>query len=329
MNFKNKPRTLSERARKRMRSAISSYADLHQAYSVRMPLSHLVWRAAPAFGFSLLVVSITGAGMTFASERSLPGDALYPVKVSIVEPAVAALKKSPEEKESWHTTVVERRLGEATELAAQERLNTKTRTQIDAALTKESKRMNALAEKYGKEGESARELALRSELEARLRAHDTILDELFEHLPKDSMVREEVQEVRKTLDREGARIVEQRRLAELLTERSATPSVEAIEAALKSVDESVRMIEQSDSRHSPLQEKVSERTLRAQKYAEYVRGSIDEGRVSGSSFVMAQEAAREAREAAIVATWGKVLHESVETHATSTKPRADEETSTE
>ena len=305
---------LSDRARRRIRAELSAYLDLYQAGPVRTPFSSLLARAAPACGVSLLAIGLTGAGISYASEQALPGDALYPVKVSIVEPAVAAFQDTPEEKEEWHRTITQRRLSEATELATTEKLDATTREQIDAAVKTEARRMNAIADRYGKEGDSARELAIRSELEARLAAHERVLDAVYERLPEDTTLREEVKELRDSIDAEQEYMTERRRAAEQLTERGGKPADAAIQAALSAIESSSVRVEETHRKRSALDEEAQERMERAHRYAEFVRTELREGRVSGNTYVLAEEGARAAREAAIYAFWSTQVREADEIH---------------
>jgi len=50
-----------------------------------------------------------GGGLAFASERSLPGDILYPIKTNITEEVVASFQSTPEAKIAWEEKRVERR----------------------------------------------------------------------------------------------------------------------------------------------------------------------------------------------------------------------------
>lgn len=301
--------TLSDRARRRMRAELSAYLDLYQAGRVRSPFFISALRVVPAFGVSLLTIGLTSAGLAYASGTALPGEPLYPVKTVFVEPTVAALQNTPEEKESWRQEVTERRLSEATELAAKNKLDTKTRTIIDAAVKTQAVRMNALADKHGATGNQVRELALRSELEARLAGHERVLDELFERLPKDSSAAKEVKELRNSIEAEHERMTEKRRFAELVTERRGVPVAEAVTAALMRIEASERQVRREAEGENPLKDEVGHRMEYAKKLADYARKEVESGSPSGNAYVRAEEGVRAAREAAIFATWGKLVRD--------------------
>jgi len=74
---------------------------------------------AVRFAFALALILVVGSGGTaFAAEGTLPGDFLYPVKVSIVEPVQGALQVSDTAKARWNAQIATERLNEAQALAA-------------------------------------------------------------------------------------------------------------------------------------------------------------------------------------------------------------------
>ena len=75
--------------------------------------------------FVVLVVFI-GGGTTSAAQGALPGDLLYPVKVSINETVEVALAPTPAAKAEVQVRLAERRVEEAQKLSSQGRLNKKT-----------------------------------------------------------------------------------------------------------------------------------------------------------------------------------------------------------
>ena len=80
---------------------------------------------------ALLVVVVVGAGGTsVAAQWSLPGDLLYPVKISVNEEVQAALAVSPVAKAQVHAALAERRIEEAQTLAARGTLDATTTQEI-------------------------------------------------------------------------------------------------------------------------------------------------------------------------------------------------------
>src|SRR3989338_9046963 len=84
------------------------------SYHVRMSLAGLV-----LFVFA-------GTGTVSAAQGALPGDLLYPVKVSINEKVEVALAPTPAAKAEVQVRLAERRVEEAQKLSSQGRLNKKT-----------------------------------------------------------------------------------------------------------------------------------------------------------------------------------------------------------
>ena len=70
--------------------------------------------------YACAIVLMLGTGTTFAAEAALPGDVLYGVKVTVVEPLHSALLRTPEEKAMFAVELADRRLADA-EIAASEK----------------------------------------------------------------------------------------------------------------------------------------------------------------------------------------------------------------
>lgn len=81
----------------------------------RMPRS-LAW------ALGAVIISVSGASVTLASTRAIPGDPLYPAKVYGVEPIERALAFSADAKADVAADHLERRFREAAELSASGKL---------------------------------------------------------------------------------------------------------------------------------------------------------------------------------------------------------------
>lgn len=77
---------------------------------------------ALAWALAAIVAAGSGATATYASAQSLPGEALYSVKVNLLEPAEEALAFSAEAKAAVAVSHIERRYQEAALLSASGRL---------------------------------------------------------------------------------------------------------------------------------------------------------------------------------------------------------------
>src|SRR3990167_7091842 len=60
----------------------------------------------------VLIIVVGGGGISYAAEGTLPGDLLYPVKITVNESVRGALAFSAASKAEWHATAAERRMVE-------------------------------------------------------------------------------------------------------------------------------------------------------------------------------------------------------------------------
>lgn len=94
------------------------------------------WMRLFSGSMAVLVLFIAcGAGVSYAAEFSLPGDALYGVKVSFTEPLLLRFNSSTEAKVRLAAMLVSRRLEEAEKLAEKSRLTAERVTIVQERLT--------------------------------------------------------------------------------------------------------------------------------------------------------------------------------------------------
>lgn len=184
--------SLRPEAKARMRADLSAFADFH-AIADEVRETHLVAVHAPArtrlfstrgwfapFAGALTIVLMTGT--TYAAEKTIPGDTLYPIKVRVTEPVQLALSATPESKAKTHTALADRRLKEAEVLAVNRKLDDGTQAYLQQEFSKHVDRSLAAAETLSVSGKKDVSLEVRSSLEAQLIAHEDILDEVEDHL---------------------------------------------------------------------------------------------------------------------------------------------------
>lgn len=130
--------------------------------------------AMPAVFVAVLVLS---GGVSYAAEGTVPGDALYPVKVRVNEEVRAALLVSPEDEVSWNIRRAERRLEEAAALASRGELDAENQEALTVQFEEHS---NEVAEQVSELEVSNPALALEanSEFEASLTAHEEVLEQV-------------------------------------------------------------------------------------------------------------------------------------------------------
>jgi hypothetical protein len=95
------------------------------------------------FTTSLLVVlSLTGGTLTYAAQNSLPGDSLYPIKTDFSENILRVIHStSPVARANFETTIMEKRLVEAEDLAKSQKLNSQNEASIQTAITVQENRV--------------------------------------------------------------------------------------------------------------------------------------------------------------------------------------------
>lgn len=113
---------LSAESSLRMRERLVAHARAHPAL-VRSPYQRFIYRVRmPLTALSLMLLIGAGGATSYAALDSLPGDPLYLMKVSVIEPMQAALAFSPQQKALLQVKVAETRASEEVQLAAKNKL---------------------------------------------------------------------------------------------------------------------------------------------------------------------------------------------------------------
>src|SRR3989338_2322917 len=113
------------------------------SYNLRMSLA------------GLLLFVLAGTGTVSAAQGALPGDLLYPVKVSVNEKVEVALAPTPAAKAEVQVRLAERRVDEARELSVRGRLDEKTAKILMDDFDEHSSQALALTEPDEQEAASA------------------------------------------------------------------------------------------------------------------------------------------------------------------------------
>lgn len=157
--------------RARMRS--ESPRKEHLIASVAAFLSSL--RFAPALAAFLVLILGTGAGVSLAAEYALPGDTLYPVKIHVTEPLRMSLRFTALARATYEAEIIERRLLEAEQLVAENRLDAETAAQISAHVERRSKNARKDIAALRLQGETSGADDVDADLAASFVAHRTML----------------------------------------------------------------------------------------------------------------------------------------------------------
>ncbi len=127
---------------------------------------------------TLSALLVLGGGTAFAAERSLPSEALYPIKIQVNERVRATLTPTSEGKAKWQARVAERRLEEAERLALKKNFNTATQAQVELSFDEQAKLVQEKIARLKAEGNIEGAIELSNSFQASLKAHEAILTQL-------------------------------------------------------------------------------------------------------------------------------------------------------
>lgn len=137
--------------------------------------SPLQWFMMPrAFVPALALLVVVGGGTVSAAGGALPGDLLYPVKLSINEKVEEAFAQTPVAKAKVQVAFAERRLMEAEALASRGKLSADASAQLESKLGEHTEHANALAIELETE-DPASSAEIKTALAASLNVHSKVL----------------------------------------------------------------------------------------------------------------------------------------------------------
>lgn len=177
---------LTSEERERMRSALHTHMTSHPFPDVPVPsplylsgvrvfvVRHQFFASALAL---VLILFVSGGTVAFAAEGSLPGDVLYPIKVSVNEELVLRFAaRTPEAKAAFEAHRLERRLEEAEDLVAQGRMTQEKRVVLETNIHMHAS--HARVERAFEEANDDAAVAADIRLESLLNAHAEVLASL-------------------------------------------------------------------------------------------------------------------------------------------------------
>lgn len=179
---------LTDEERARMKRMLSEYVAMKPLRAApldrRAPLLHALisvyaFSRKSIAGVMVFTLLFSGAGVSFAAENAVPGDVLYPIKVEVNEPVVAALSVSQESKVLWNAERAERRLEEAALLASNGTLTDERKKELEERFDQHAERVIAEVERIEAD-DSSTAVDIASRFENRLLAHETVLEDVEE-----------------------------------------------------------------------------------------------------------------------------------------------------
>ncbi|MDP3991606.1 MAG: DUF5667 domain-containing protein [Candidatus Colwellbacteria bacterium] len=177
--------TLSPDEKKKIRENLTLFMERHpvkEEAPTRPQLQKGSWilyqlrlKPMPVFAVIAVITLMVGGGTSLAAESALPGDALYPVKVSVNEEVRGAFAISDEAKARLAANLAERRLQEAATLAAGGKLTVEAQAEIESRFNAHVEKFEEKANKLAAKGKANAAAELSSNLEVSLRVHSQIL----------------------------------------------------------------------------------------------------------------------------------------------------------
>lgn len=288
-------------------SAVSTGEDVRPTDAAAMPIWSFVniMRSFPmgtalrSMIIALLITAMAAGGVTWAAEGTLPGDALYPVKISVNERVRGYTAISPEAKTEWNVWIAERRLKEAEALAAEGRLETDASLKIEQVFAAHA----ATARERIKTIEEKRDVSaaadLSSRFEASLGAHARILASLAEEEDRDedkTRIRLQIAPLLDSIRTEAKSFANARASAELKVATSTEAKIKA--SAEERRDAAKRKLKNAKSRIETKADLHARSSAQAQARLEAAAKLIAQGNTNleagayGDAYVRFQQAIR-------------------------------------
>ncbi len=174
--------SLSKHEQLALREQLVDFIANHPSPSVSrgdfLFFNSIMLRRSFAIGALAILLVLSGSGISYAAENSLPGGILYPVKINVLEPIRGALAVSPEAKTQWEVAKVERRLNEAEQMLGKGSFTAEAGTDLSEQIQDHS---NAIAQgitELKAQDNIAAAASVSNGFTAALQAHADLLQEL-------------------------------------------------------------------------------------------------------------------------------------------------------
>jgi len=129
---------MTDEEKTRMLKAILS-SSVESPYMKRVPTFAFIYsHHGRVILVTCLVALISLGTVTYASEASLPGDVLYPIKTRVVESVLDIVNSAPERKIVWEEKKITRRIIEAEMLAEKDELDDERLEELGRSIEKSS-----------------------------------------------------------------------------------------------------------------------------------------------------------------------------------------------
>ena len=170
--------TLAERQVMREQLLLLVRSDKGEEKKPNQEKQPLFWAIRPIPIAVMFLVLFFCGGTVYAAESSLPGEALYSVKLSVNETVRGWFTVSETGEAYWESSLLQRRLEEAEVLASSGQLSAETATTLETQVNNHANIIQQHVEQLKEEGKKAEADFLSNRLEASLEVHHQVLEKI-------------------------------------------------------------------------------------------------------------------------------------------------------
>lgn len=278
----------------------------------RFSLAQFVMRPASLVLGVFLTLGI-GGSVAFAAGNAMPGNALYPLKVHVLEEARGTLALTAAQKATWASERMELRLQEAETLASRGALDEDAFGEIEDNFNAHADTFADQAQALEAEGKLHEAAKLHSDLEATLHGHASILKDFVDATDADHG--ETAENLLLNVEAQNANSVSVRQRLEDSVENGSEPQDVAQEAAQQRLIEAEQKIAKVRLRMKALGARMNaDVQVQAEAKLKEADQNVADGKAKleakhyGEAFVLFQAAHRLAQEAQLLFETSKELH---------------------
>ncbi len=259
-------------------------------------------KGVPAVAVFLLLIGV-GGGISFAAENAVPGDVLYPVKISVNEAVMAKLAFSIEEQARLEAKHAMRRLSEAERLAADLRLDAESNAQLQQAFQGHADRVRKNMSLLAASQDTAVASDIGNDFEATLEAHAAVMQRLADSRQERRPIAALLKEVEHAKqETERSRVTVEIAMSTIPTnERQASAEDSLASAASRLVSMRAALERKTNDDSEP-----HDKLALADSMLTEARGKIDEGSYA-DGFGLVRRSMRNAEEARLLNDFGTTL----------------------
>jgi len=306
---------LTDTERAAVRESLALFMTLTPRRTVASKRTMLFGRFTTSIA-TATAAALSMSGIAFAAEGALPGDVLYPVKVSVNEEVRSAFTVDAEAQARWETERAARRLVEAEVLASKGELSEERQRKIETRVKAHVNRVKETARELRNAESPDVAAAAVANLEGTLRAHGRVIAAISaERNEPSSSLEESVREEESAIADERNLNDEAVRSAERFPDRAAEERRKAATKKIAKVRAYLEASEEKDVIDAKLED-ADERLLSGDELS-----AAGEGKAAFTAYVDAQ---RVAQEASIVAKASSDLRLRIDGHRKESREESKE-----